>query len=423
MKRNIKFRRKKRFPRPAAAAVCAVVFAVLAVGCFLAVKNLSDAGKRPGGGKNTAVFDPKGFENVCDIKCLNEAAAVFTDYKSGAKGLMTLDGRITEKAEYKEFFVYFDASGSPVYAVESPRSEYLTLVDPQTFTVLKKQFHGPFSPKRTPLWNEDIKRAAWYDEKGFAGAIKEDEFLPARGPRPIRTARKEGAKFGYIDESLRLVVPAVYDEARDFSEGLAAVKKDGEWGYVNTDGIAVIPFSFDSCKAADASGKDIAFAFRRGLAPACKNGKFGIINSRGETTEPFVYDRIIQGADGIYLALKDGKWGKLKVSEKYLAAPVTAAKTDPSAAPTGALCGTRLVKTRGSPLNLRAKPDITAPVLAKIPNGSELTVEKSAGGWAYCRYKGFSGWVSSDFLLELKTAGGSRASEPESGRTPSVVCS
>lgn len=46
-----------------------------------------------------------------------------------------------------------------------------------------------------------------------------------------------------------------YDDAASFSEGLAAVKKNGQWGYIDTDGKVVIPFQYD-----------IAAPFSEGLA-------------------------------------------------------------------------------------------------------------------------------------------------------------
>jgi hypothetical protein len=46
-----------------------------------------------------------------------------------------------------------------------------------------------------------------------------------------------------------------YDDATSFSGSLAAVKKDGKWGYIDTDGNVVIPFQYD-----------VAYAFNEGYA-------------------------------------------------------------------------------------------------------------------------------------------------------------
>ena len=51
-------------------------------------------------------------------------------------------------------------------------------------------------------------------------------------------------KWGYIDKYGNTVIDGQFDAAEDFSDGLAAVKKDGLWGYVNTSGKLVIPCEY-----------------------------------------------------------------------------------------------------------------------------------------------------------------------------------
>ncbi len=51
-------------------------------------------------------------------------------------------------------------------------------------------------------------------------------------------------KWGFIDKYGNTVIDGQFDAAEDFSDGLAAVKKDGLWGYVNTSGELVIPCEY-----------------------------------------------------------------------------------------------------------------------------------------------------------------------------------
>jgi hypothetical protein len=52
-------------------------------------------------------------------------------------------------------------------------------------------------------------------------------------------------KYGYINKKLQLVIPVSFKKARPFSEGLAAVQNDdGNWGFINTSGKLVIPFTY-----------------------------------------------------------------------------------------------------------------------------------------------------------------------------------
>lgn len=60
-------------------------------------------------------------------------------------------------------------------------------------------------------------------------------------------AFQEDNKWGFIDHSGEIVIPAVYDEVGNFSEGLAWVVRrtpEGKYeiGFINHDGMVVIPF-------------------------------------------------------------------------------------------------------------------------------------------------------------------------------------
>ena len=54
-----------------------------------------------------------------------------------------------------------------------------------------------------------------------------------------------GGKYGFVNEEGKLVIPVIYDFARAFSEGFAAVKRNREWGFVDKTGKEVIPCVYD----------------------------------------------------------------------------------------------------------------------------------------------------------------------------------
>lgn len=74
-------------------------------------------------------------------------------------------------------------------------------------------------------------------EVGFAG-LKAPE-----GDGWIAAADPEG-KWGFVDLSGTVQIPFQYEDARSFSENLAAVKKDGEWVYINVYNEVVIEEDF-----------------------------------------------------------------------------------------------------------------------------------------------------------------------------------
>lgn len=61
-----------------------------------------------------------------------------------------------------------------------------------------------------------------------------------------------------------------FDEVWTFREGLAVVKKNNKWGYVDTAGIIKIPLVYDK-----------AHGFINGVAWVVKNGKNSYINKNG----------------------------------------------------------------------------------------------------------------------------------------------
>jgi len=81
--------------------------------------------------------------------------------------------------------------------------------------------------------------------------------------------RQENA--GYLDLQGKVAIPFLYEEVSTFSDGLAAVKKNGKWGYLDRDGRIVIPFKFDE-----------AGFFGSGLAPVRMGNRTGFIDKAGE---------------------------------------------------------------------------------------------------------------------------------------------
>lgn len=63
----------------------------------------------------------------------------------------------------------------------------------------------------------------------------------------------------------------MYDDASSFSEGLAAVKVNGKWGFINPFGEVVIPAQFDS-----------VMRFDNGLAQVTAGTSRGYINKTGK---------------------------------------------------------------------------------------------------------------------------------------------
>lgn len=78
-----------------------------------------------------------------------------------------------------------------------------------------------------------------------------------------------------------------FDEVRPFSEGLAGVRIDNEWGFVNLGGELVIPFQFKNggVNAGDNYKNQPAFVFTNGKAwiGNLENGNKMCIDKEGDS--------------------------------------------------------------------------------------------------------------------------------------------
>ncbi len=61
-------------------------------------------------------------------------------------------------------------------------------------------------------------------------------------------AVRRGGQWGFVDKEGQEVVPCRYDEVRDFSGDLAAVRLGGKWGFVDKSGKEVVPCRYDEVR-------------------------------------------------------------------------------------------------------------------------------------------------------------------------------
>src|SRR5574343_1181551 len=79
-----------------------------------------------------------------------------------------------------------------------------------------------------------------------------------------------GYAWGYVDRNGALVVPPVFDDARDFSGGFAAVSQNEKWGFINPKGEWVIPAQYSHVSG-----------FSDGLAAVTIDGRSAYLDSAG----------------------------------------------------------------------------------------------------------------------------------------------
>lgn len=121
--------------------------------------------------------------------------------------------------------------------------------------------------------------------------------------RYVDTYYKRNPIYGYLDLDGQEIIECIYDEAEDFTYGLARVRKGRYYGYINQFGKEIIPIKYDSMGY-----------YNDGLVCAGKmddsgNIIYGYFNLNGEIILPFLYEQAEDFSEGIARVTVGGKMG------------------------------------------------------------------------------------------------------------------
>lgn len=110
---------------------------------------------------------------------------------------------------------------------------------------------------------------------------------------------EQRGRWGYCDELSRILLPAVYEQASSFSEGLAVVRMHGALRVIDRDGRTVI----------DCGEYDNVKPFSEGMAAVRKHGRWGYMDIAGRIVVGPQYELAGAMRDCRALVRKDGKYG------------------------------------------------------------------------------------------------------------------
>lgn len=133
--------------------------------------------------------------------------------------------------------------------------------------------------------------------------------------------RTHDRKRGYLNVNTgKIIIPAQYQRAWNFSEGIAAVYEEGKVFFINASGEPVFPNTFPIHY--DLNFDDIAFQFHDGLCVMrTMEGKWGLINTQGEWVVNPIYNSMDAPYHG-YRRVYDGDHYGLLTNDGSLALPV-----------------------------------------------------------------------------------------------------
>ena len=144
------------------------------------------------------------------------------------------------------------------------------------------------------------------------------EFFKEKLALVVKTNSKGERQFGFIDKFGNQQIQLMFEYAHSFSNGMAFVKKDGRYGWINSTGNFVIPNIYDL--AEDFIVPDnyypylsAFYQFKFKSALVSKNGFWGAINLAGKEIVPVLYDYIAKSKNG-FLVLKGNN--KLCIDEQ-----------------------------------------------------------------------------------------------------------
>lgn len=122
--------------------------------------------------------------------------------------------------------------------------------------------------------------------------------------------------WGYIDKTGKELTGFNYTYALPFKNGLAAVNGDG-WNFINSKGESLCSAGYEP----DLSGRANEMFFQEGLARVKKDGLFGFIDNSCSEIIPFRYNFADNFSDGMAAVNVGEKWGYIDLKGNMVIEP------------------------------------------------------------------------------------------------------
>lgn len=107
----------------------------------------------------------------------------------------------------------------------------------------------PFSEGRAVVTDRRTRLHGVIDTEGDWVAEPQYRLTRFHYREGLLAVMTEDRLWGYINREGDEVIPTLFQEAKSFTEGLAAVSSNGKWGYIGPQGDVVIPLMYDGAEA------------------------------------------------------------------------------------------------------------------------------------------------------------------------------
>lgn len=127
----------------------------------------------------------------------------------------------------------------------------------------------------------------------------------------VAWAKTESGAVGYIDKSGEWVIEPQFSAAKDFEaeSGVARIKKDAQWGYVNKSGEIIYVDT------------ELWGDFSQGLCKGRKGDLFGFYNAKGEWVIQPQFENVRDFKNGYAAAEKNKMWGIIDKTGSWIIEP------------------------------------------------------------------------------------------------------
>jgi len=133
-----------------------------------------------------------------------------------------------------------------------------------------------------------------YPDYPFLDELKQDIRLAAKEFLPFQA----NGKWGFMDRTGKVMIPAHYQYVEPFSEGLALVIKDDKLGFIDKAGKVMIPIEYQDGES-----------FIDGTAIVSKSGQFGMINRNNKVIIPLKYELVGRFYSSLALVANETHYG------------------------------------------------------------------------------------------------------------------
>lgn len=161
------------------------------------------------------------LSSVVFAQTKDKAMPLFWVMENGKYGYIDKTGKVVIKPQYENTMGFNEGLAATKYG-----GKY-GYIDTKGKWIIKPQFDFTYMFSDGLAMVEIDKKTAWIDKTGKI-VIKPQEFeKTAVGFKEGRLAVKKGGKWGYLDKTGKMAIPPQFDEANEFSGGVAQVVTDG----------------------------------------------------------------------------------------------------------------------------------------------------------------------------------------------------